>query len=195
MRHIDTTTRKPGKNNRVLAWLVALQAMFFSGCDLRDGLNGASEDVGESKRRGVFVCEYGPPANPYRINDSLVLHINECWLERRWVHDKNRPTGADPYSGMYQLIMEVGPNDLRGYGKKGWTIGLDFVQNFSKPTPNALVMLFNEGAPRDTEEWLVIQGEPKKQLSGKEVVLGRLVLKRKPTAEHRPGLVDEPEKP
>jgi hypothetical protein len=39
------------------------------GCHWQDGLHGVSDDVAESKKRGVFVCEYAAPTNPVVIND------------------------------------------------------------------------------------------------------------------------------
>ena len=53
----------------------------FCGCYTLSGHLGASENIIDSKKNGVFICELSTDLNPYKVNDTLSLSFNDMWIE------------------------------------------------------------------------------------------------------------------
>ena len=72
--------------------LIMIIHFFLASCQIDSNLSGnrgISNNIKESKKRGVFLSEYTTPQNPYMINDSIILNIQEAWLEVTWFYRKD----------------------------------------------------------------------------------------------------------
>jgi hypothetical protein len=118
------------------------------------GHTGMSQDIQESKKRKVFVCEYIVPENPFRINDSLQINLKRAWLEKHWGYPEN--ISSTLIGDGYQLILEVSPNDVVNHSKK-WLIGVDFKKNFRSCGDDCIMTDFDY-LPSDTIDWDVQKG-------------------------------------
>ncbi|MBL7994992.1 hypothetical protein JNM05_06425 [bacterium] len=127
---------------------------------------GVSENISESKRRGVYISEYYTDNNPYIINDSLRLHIKSAWIEKSWAYPENNyDTRILPG---YQLIIDVEEQDLIGYGRT-WMIGIDGNKYFRSCRNNCL-MSDCELILQGKTTWYVQQGRRLDTLSSKTII-------------------------
>ena len=147
----------------------------FTSCYSQRGHNGASENIEESKKREVFICEYTVPENPYRINDTLQITVTEAWLEKQWKYPQN-PNGTVPY-GDYQLIINSKEEDIKGIDVK-WAIGIDAYKYIRTCSKTDLISDFKT-LPEDTIEYLVQKGNQIKGEVPKENIIGKFVLVKK----------------
>lgn len=145
---------------------VMICIFLLPGCNTWQGHNGMSEDIEESKRRGVFVSEYYSELNPYVINDSLRLNVKTAWLEKRWKYPSN-PSETVIWEG-YQLIIHVDKENLRNYAKT-WLIGLDFNLNL-RSCGYSCLMMDCDTIPLDRITWKVQQGRRLDSLITKNII-------------------------
>ncbi len=114
------------------------------------GAGGSSDDISESKRRGVFLWEYKPAKNPIRIRDGEYLDIVEVWAERSWIYPEfSRDTEIQP--NIYQIVIKANPKGLYHYYERHfdhekpetainhWTIGVDYQWVFYMPSDENLM--------------------------------------------------------
>lgn len=135
-----------------------------------------SQTMEESKERGVFICEYTTPQNPFRINDSIQLHLKDCWLEKHWEHRKDSEKGTRVIAG-YSLIMEVAEEDILGYNK-GWTISDDSVVRYFRKCGIECLMTDFDSLPQSREIWSVRSGKARLEIA-KNPIIGELILIKK----------------
>lgn len=164
-------------SNAMLTIIISIVSLFYS-CETPAGFPGISEDIEDSKKRGVYICEYIVKPNPYYINDSLHITVKEAWLERHWAHGKTKDITLLYPEPSYQLCinMEESEKDLKGIGFD-WYIGIDFEKNMRTCGDNSLVSDFKT-VPGDTIEYKVQKGE---ELSDnyEKIIIGEFVLFKK----------------
>ncbi len=138
------------------------------------GHTAASQTENESKDRGVFLCEYIPLSNPYKINDTIVLHIKNVWIEKHWRYG-SRWNDTYTYDG-YQLIIETEEKDLIGYDWN-WYIGVNTNAYIRECGKKCLISDF-EKIPDDTLKWQV---QNKRNLidSRPKIIIGEFILRKK----------------
>ena len=56
-------------------FLIIICLQITSSCNSQQGLRGASSNIEESKKNGIFIHEYFVLENPYKINDTLNITI------------------------------------------------------------------------------------------------------------------------
>ncbi|MBV6485063.1 MAG: hypothetical protein KFKLKKLM_01611 [Flavobacteriales bacterium] len=149
--------------------------LFFSSCYSQQGHNGTSENIEESKKRKVFICEYTVSENPFRINDTLQITVVEAWLEKQWKYPKD-PNETVIYDE-FQLIINSKEEDIEGLDVK-WSIGVDANKYIRTCSKSDLISDFNY-LPTDTIEYLVQKGNQFKGEVPKENIIGRFVLIKK----------------
>lgn len=151
----------------------------FSNCETPQGHSGASENIIDSKIRGVFIAEYRPPLNPIKINDTIKITVREAWIEHKWVYTKDR-NGAHIINGKYQLCINTLEQDIAGVDFD-WSIGIDFEKNMRSSGKNSLIGDFNQ-MPTDSIVYKVQKGN---ELSDnyEKLIIGELILIRKPLTE------------
>jgi hypothetical protein len=148
--------------------------VLFCKCDPPVGVLGVSNNVMDSKKRGVFVNEYTTVPNPNRINDSISLTVFEAWVEKKWYHS-NKENEAIVNSG-YQLCVNTSERDIVGINV-GWSIGIDDVKYMHPSGPNSLMGALND-LPKDTIEYLVESGGGfMGDTAGK--IIGRIIFVKK----------------
>jgi hypothetical protein len=135
-------------NEKLLILLFSLFVMLnLSSClNPLSGNLGICETIEDAKRRGVFVKPYQVPENPYIINDSIVLNVNEAWLEKQWRYGK-KVKDASPING-FQMVVTVKGNGFEEYATE-WYIGVDHSLNFYPGLRKSIICEFNE-LPNDT---------------------------------------------
>lgn len=126
---------------------------------MRKGMEGESADIAESKRRGVFVHNYLPPQNPYKINDSLSINVKSAWLEHQWTYTgslNTQETSID--SEGYTLIVISDQKSMRGLDEN-WLIGSKNDSTFYGGYGNSMKTNFSKLPTTDTIVWMVQAGE------------------------------------
>jgi len=155
--------------------LIFVLSIIFSsiGCNTWENHVGMSENIEESLRRNVFICEYIPLKNPVIINDSIKIAVKSAWLEKQWMHikDYNSTKTIDGY----QLIIMTEEKIKEGYDKI-WTIGVDFEKNIRTCGLDCLITDFDSIPTSEVEEWDVQQGW--KLNKGKKKIIGKFSLKK-----------------
>ena len=150
--------------------LVAISCMLIlASCDKSRGHRGVSEDIKESKKRGVFAREYTVPQNPFIINDSLQIFVEEAWLEYRWGYGDRGSTIESP-SGGYQLNVNSRDVDLMGFPFQ-WHIGA-FPRSSWRSSSHSSMMIDLDRIPSDTLRYPVYTGRH----APDTVLLGEFVL-------------------
>lgn len=135
--------------------LLALLSLFLC-CDNGAGFSGVSNNIKESKGRGVFIQEYEVIPNPYKINDSLQITVKEAWIENSWGHSKDP---ANTVKGeKYQLCINSLATDLKGFSFD-WSIGNNFKDNFRISGKNSLMVDRNTLPTDSIIKYSVFQGE------------------------------------
>ncbi len=151
------------------------------------GAGGSSDDISESKRRGVFLWEYQPAKNPIHIRDGEYLDIVEVWAERSWIYPEfSRDTKIQSKS--YQIVMSVKPNGLTHYylnnydyggaDNKQWTVGIDYQRMFNTREDGKLVYE-QQGQSLDSCEVFLIKQGNQMNKPVEPVILEKLKLCRK----------------
>jgi hypothetical protein len=129
----------------------------FSCCTNNlSGQRGISQDITESKRRGVFKTEYTVYPNPYKINDSLQITVKQAWLESHWNYGEyNDETKVYP-DGEYQLAVNTVEKDIENVDIY-WTIGIDR-EKYMRTSNNQSLISDLKTMPSDTIEFKVQTG-------------------------------------
>lgn len=146
----------------------------FVGCENPSGSSGASKDISDAKKRGVFLAAYHVNPNPYPINDTLQITIEEAWIERKWRHGgKNDETVI--LSG-YQLCVNTTKKDVEKIAYPYNTIGIGsghYLKESSEDSYTGDLDLI----PSDTIQYLVQHGNNLMDDSSlKKQVIGKLIL-------------------
>jgi len=149
--------------------------LIFSSCYSQEGHRGASDNIEESKKRKVFICEYTVSENPYKINDTLQITVLEAWLEKQWQYPKD-PNGTVPYDE-YQLIINSKEEDIKGLDAT-WSIGID-ADKYIRTCSKSDLMSDFKTLPKDTIEYLVEKGSQFMGEIPKENIIGKFVLIKK----------------
>jgi len=119
------------------------------------GHRGVSNDILESKERGVYICELRSVQNPYRINDTLILDIHSAWLEKLWKYGTNNSETIT--SETYQLVIVSDENCIRGI-PRSWQIGKSFKESF-RSCGKESIMIDLDSLPNGNKfEWNVTLG-------------------------------------
>ena len=149
-------------------------AFFFISCYPQQGLNRASQNIEESKKRGVFICEYTVSETPYKINDSIKITVKEAWLEKQWKYSKE-PNETSPLNDEYQLNVNVEQNNIEGIDFK-WSIGYQQDLSLRQSSKSSLIGDFDK-IPTDTLTYPVQKGEA---FVGNPInIIGKFVLTKK----------------
>ena len=152
----------------IIAILIA-----FSSCNFQQGHNGASNNIEESKDRGVFICEYTPLMNPYKINDTIILKIDEAWIEKKWKFPKN--VNQTVVESEYQLCINIAPEKhIENLGIE-WSIGVDYDKNMRISSLTSLIGDFKT-LPSDTIEYKVQKGDEFSN-NYEKIIIGKFILK------------------
>lgn len=154
--------------------LIMLLSSFHSCNDLQNH-PGASEDIKDSKKRGVFICEYEANPNPIKVNDSLTFDIREAWLERKWKYPENY-NSTEPTEG-YQLIIITG-NEIHKGATRTWSIGVNFDRYVRLCGNKCLITNFDKLPISNKEVWKVQKGRNLKE-GDEKVILGEFILYKK----------------
>jgi len=91
------------------------------------GHRGVCEDILESKKRAVFICELYSFSNPYRINDTLELNIKSAWIEKAWHYGSQNTETL--LAETFQLIIQTDEPSIVGF-PSSWQIGNSFTNSF-----------------------------------------------------------------
>jgi hypothetical protein len=157
----------------MLSFILIILSQIWGGCETPQGHRGASANISESKKRGVFIKEYTTYPNPYKINDTLKLNVKEAWLEKKWAsgrtYDKTKLYGIESY----QLSINTTEEEIKGCAIT-WTIGIDFDKNLRPSSTNSLIGDFKTITP-DTINFKVQKGDNLSD-SEQKVILGDFVL-------------------
>jgi hypothetical protein len=135
-------------------------------CDQK-GHGGVSNNIKESKKRNIFICEYEVNPNPYPVNDSLSIKILHAWVENQWAFGKLNDETIT-VKDKYQLVIEVQGNILQNYGIS-WTIGTDGNKYMRTCGSNCLITSFDQ-LPKNIENWEVQNGGELDSLSPKTII-------------------------
>ena len=76
-----------------------------------DSLHSSSSTKEESIKRGVYVCGLKLPRNPFVLNDSMSVGIEEAWIEKTWRRSYWFWTTI-PDNGDYQITIIA--SEVRG---------------------------------------------------------------------------------
>ncbi len=155
--------------------IIFITSIYSCNLIVTNGHLGASDNIQESKKRGVFICEYAPQKNPYKINDSLSIHVKSAWLECHWIYSGFFSEKAKIENTGLQLIIITDTSSLKGY-LKTWLIGVDFEKNIRSALKNGLITDF-DSMPQDTIEWKVQSGIELAD-SFHKTIIGKFILKR-----------------
>jgi len=160
---------------KIIEHYIALLIFLITGCETSDGLLGASRDIKDSKARDVFVQEYTVYPNPYRINDTLQITVNEAWVEHSWRYS-TEGEGAKIEKDGYQLCINTNESDLKGISFD-WTIGVNTNRYLHQSSCCSLMGDLKE-VPNDTITYTVQKGEFSFD-STNVVVIGHFILVKK----------------
>jgi hypothetical protein len=148
----------------------------LTACGSPKGRPGVSDDIEDSKNRGVFIAEYKTLTNPYKINDTLQLTINEAWIETKWIHTSD-PKGASSLGDSYQLCINTIKHDLKNLTIT-WYIGISAERYLRLSSNNSLMGDLKTLEKADTLIYPVQNGANLSNNSYKDII-GKLVLIKK----------------
>jgi hypothetical protein len=173
-RKIVSTLKKLTRMKKCI--LVSL-VLCLTSCFFDQSGPGMSNSIEESKKRGYFICEYQP--TKVVINDTLMFHIKEAWLEKQFFYSKS---GSTYTVGKYQLIVVTDENIFNGanYAFK-WTIGVDFERNFRSCGKNCIMSNLAE-IGNDVETWQVQAGS-RMDSSAVKKIIGTMTLFKKVSSQ------------
>ena len=155
---------------------ITILLSFLSSCH-NDWQNrpAVSDNMKDSKKRGVYICEYEALPNPMNINDSLIFDIKEVWLERQWRY-KEKFEETDPMEG-YQLIILTKGEIHKGFSRT-WRIGIDFDRNIRLCGKSCLMTEF-EKLPISNKEIWKVQAGSELNPEAEKIILGDFTLYKK----------------
>ncbi len=153
--------------------------MYFlalSACETPEGHIGASSDISEAKKRGVFIGEYTVSPNPYMLNDSLQLTIKQAWVEQHWGYGANNSTIA---SAGYQLCINTTEADETAIETADAHFGIS-ADLYLRERSNASYLGDTDTFPGDSIAYLVQKGNHfMDDSTQKKVIIGKLILIKK----------------
>ena len=147
---------------------------------LINGSQGVSQNIEESKKRGVFIAEYKPITNPIKINDSIVINVKEAWLENEWQYSGIFSEGAKKAKDLYCLVVQTDTLSLKNY--ESWDIGSGNLESFDKDgnyDMQRLRNLFEFIPSKDTLSWPVRKSVHGIEARGSGAILGTFTLVKK----------------
>lgn len=156
--------------------------LLLTGCHLFGGRSGTSASIRDSKKKGAFIKEYTVPENPYRINDSLSILIDEAWLEYEWTIPKYGWQKVEITSN-YKLCLSIDEMYISHY-LNYWRIGYEVTNCFTirrkgdKPDKQVLALWYDDKMPEDIETFNVLKGVLDKGISN-DTILGHFELRVK----------------
>jgi hypothetical protein len=163
----------------------SLTAFLFAllSCNLWtvNGNQGSSDNIADSKKRGVFICQYIPPRNPYKVNDSITINVKEAWLEHDFIYDGFFSEKAIKLNEGYRLVINTDEKSIKGFENSNWSIGNSYTKVFtsiSNSETSGLHTDFNEPLDKDTITWEVQQGSELHEERPKKII-GKFELIRK----------------
>lgn len=169
--------------NKILILFSVVYLFTVQSCHSQVGEIGTSSNVEESKKRGVFVCEYETSMNPYVINDSMSITIKEAWLEKNWIYAKD--INKSNIQKGYSLRINSREEDLKGFPIK-WSIddGVnwktknkpDFRLEMRGTNKKNMISGFRD-LPPDTIRYIVHTGES--YIENNPTILGEFVIFKK----------------
>lgn len=163
---------------RLVVFKVLLLVLVFSICScnffVENGGLGVSLNIKDAKTRGVFIGQYLPPQNPYKINDSLIINVKSAWLEHMWRYTGSNSEKADIEKTGYQLIVITDAKSLKDHNDK-WLIGATEDSTFVGSFKDAITTRFEELPKTDTLEWKVEKGNQLAK-SIPKTIIGKFVL-------------------
>lgn len=159
-----------------MKYTILLICLIYFGCDTPEGHIGASKNISEAKKRGIFISEYTAHPNPCKLNDSLQLTIKEAWMEYRWAYGKNNQTLIDEG---YQLCINTTEADEIKIENAEGIFGVDFDHNLRVSGDDSFIGDFTS-FQGDSIEYLLQHGRSfMNDSTKKKEILGKLVLVRK----------------
>lgn len=183
MKRIDLGLKNIFMQQKILLFLFLFLVIIFLfvipkfknfNFHMRKGMEGTSADIGESKKRGVFVYEYLPPQNPYKINDSLAVRVKSAWLEHKWTYTgpfNTQETSID--SEGYTLIVISDEKSLKGLDNN-WLIGAKKDSTFYGGYGSSMTTNFDKLPTTDTIVWKVQSGNH--GFSTPKIIIGKFSL-------------------
>ena len=139
----------------------------FSACNDWQNRPGVSENIDESKKRGVFIYEYQAIPNPIKINDSLIFDFHHAWLEKKWRYLESFDE-TELLDG-YQLIIITKNEIPKGLGRT-WSIGIDVKRYIRLCGKNCLLTDFDNLPISVKEVWEVQVGRKLKEDEDKTII-------------------------
>lgn len=159
---------------KILTLIILFFLFFVLSCNTLRGHNGVCENIKESKNRGVFICEYMPLNNPYRINDSISLTIEEAWVERNWKYSENN--NETVVMEEFQVCVNTYEKDIAGICFD-WSIGINGDLYLRSSSKNSLIGDFKT-LPPDTIEYKVQKGSEFSD-NYEKIIIGKFGLVKK----------------
>lgn len=172
--HTQKLFIKRNNSAMYISVIIVILNLCYSCSDFQN-YRGVSENIEDSKRRGVYICGYEGRPNPIRINDSLIFDIKEAWLERQWKYPENYKN-TEPIEG-YQLMVLIN-NEIYKDISRNWSIGVDFERYIRPCGKNCLITDFPKLPISNKEIWQIQAGRYLNAES-KKVILGEFILYRK----------------
>ena len=165
---------KNGQHRMILNFVI-LFLISLSSCNDFQNYPGVSDNIENSKKRGVYICEYEAHPNPMKINDTIVFNVEMAWLERQWKYGKNY-NNTNPMEG-YQLVILTKDNIHKGFDKT-WTIGIGFERHI-RPCGKSCLMTDFEKLPISNKEIWKVQGGRRLNAEAVKIILGDFILYKK----------------
>ncbi len=139
-------------------------------------MEGMSADIAESKRRGVFVREYLPPENPYKVNDSISINVKSAWLEHNWTYTGPMDTEKIEIEREgYKVIIISDEKSLKGLDEN-WMIGTERENTFYEGYGSSMSTNLDELPLGASVTWKVQSGHELED-SIPKVIIGKFVLR------------------
>jgi len=154
---------------RLLLGLLLIISICSCNTFVENGGLGASLNINDSKKRGVFVYQYLPVKNPYKLNDSLLINVKSAWLEHLWRYAGSNSKKADIEKDGYQLIVIADEQSLKGFNDK-WLIGITSDSTFYGGFRNAIITSLKELPKSDTLKWKVQNGNQLAKSVHKDII-------------------------
>ncbi len=169
---------KPPRALLIKGFIFVFYSIFvaiLSSCNTLEGHRGASSEIEDSKKKGVFIQEY-TCENPNIINDTLQILIDNAWLEREWYYGSNQSEIIVSDSS-YQLIVQLTDASSFNSYSYSWLIGVEGNRYFRRCGRNCLITDF-KNLPNDVESWPIQNGSYLNNENDK-VIIGNFFLVKK----------------
>ncbi len=131
-----------------------------------EGAGGATANIEQSKKFGVFLFEYRVQDNPIQLRNGRTLHINEAWVEKGWTYTNfsNKVNFMKP--SLFNICLSIDEKDVEDYGNdyskndEGWWIGIDYKKHFGQEEPgNFGISWLQTNIPANTESFIIYHGD------------------------------------